>query len=214
MRGHRAFRQLSILLARAGYHVLRFDYFGTGDSSGRSDEANTTQWIEDIKAAIDELKDMSAVNQIALIGTRLGAPLAVEAAAGRNDIAALALWDPVVSGAVYADELINGRRLDTRGCDSLDEVVAMVHGFPLTKRFVSDLRAVDLTHRTPAAPTRVVVSTTAAAYDTLRRAWPGVGYVHVPSKGNWNEVDNFGSALVPQEIIRNIVEWFGEGHAN
>jgi alpha/beta superfamily hydrolase len=40
MRAHRACRQLAMLLAKKGYHVLRFDYSGTGNSSGDVDSAS------------------------------------------------------------------------------------------------------------------------------------------------------------------------------
>jgi hypothetical protein len=37
--------------------------------------------------------------------------------------------------------------------------------------------------------------------------------VCIPSGGNWNEVDNFGSALLPQELIQGIVARFEGGAA-
>ena len=106
MRAHRAFRQLSNLLARAGFHVFRFDYYGTGDSGGDADVGTLTQWQEDIRAAIEELKDTAGVQKVALVGLRLGASLATVAAAGRSDVASVTLWDPVTDGAGYLDELL------------------------------------------------------------------------------------------------------------
>jgi hypothetical protein len=32
----------------------------------------------------------------------------------------------------------------------------------------------------------------------------------IPSNGSWNEVDNFGSALLPQELIQGIVAHLSE----
>ena len=54
MRAHRAFRQLGTLLNRQGFHVLRFDYFGTGDSAGEGTEATVEQWLEDVDAEDEE----------------------------------------------------------------------------------------------------------------------------------------------------------------
>ena len=73
MRAHRAFRQLAMLLARRGFHVLRFDWFGTGDSAGAGEEGSIARWLEDARTAIDELKDTAGVTRVSLVGLRLGA---------------------------------------------------------------------------------------------------------------------------------------------
>ncbi len=48
MRSHRAFVRLSDQLAVKGFHVLRFDYFSTGDSAGDDGEACLDDWLGDI----------------------------------------------------------------------------------------------------------------------------------------------------------------------
>ena len=52
---HRAMRQLAIMLSNAGFHVLRFDYYGTGDSEGESQTITADDLVKDIGLAIDEL---------------------------------------------------------------------------------------------------------------------------------------------------------------
>lgn len=76
MRAHRAFRQLAGSLSQEGFHVLRFDYRGTGDSAGDLTEVNAANWLDDIDYAIRELRDMMGVHKIDLMGLRMGALLA------------------------------------------------------------------------------------------------------------------------------------------
>jgi pimeloyl-ACP methyl ester carboxylesterase len=98
---YRTMRQLAARLVRAGFHVLRFDYFGTGDSYGDTGEGDLASWCEDIETAIEELKDMTGATKINLAGLRLGANLSARVAAHRpKEINKLILWEPLV-----ADEL-------------------------------------------------------------------------------------------------------------
>lgn len=96
---HRTMRNLALRLSKAGLHVLRFDYYGTGDSAGDSDEGNPLRWCDDIEAAMSELKDMTGAMQVTLIGLRFGANLAARVA-GRDlrGVEALVLWEPLTSG--------------------------------------------------------------------------------------------------------------------
>jgi uncharacterized protein len=220
MRGHRAFRQLAFLLTRAGFHVLRFDWYGTGDSGGNNTDGSPERWVDDLDAAIDELQDMSDVGTISVIGARIGAALAARIAERRDDIENVVLWDPVVTGAEYLAEVLGspGATRITSGNGDENAVVAAVNGFPFTRRMHMQLEALDVCGVNPAGKNvHVVVSHERAEYDRLRDALrhalqTKASYAHIPARGNWNEVDNFGSALLPQEVIQGIVKWL-EGKA-
>ncbi len=104
VRTHWALRQLASALARAGFHVLRFDWFGVGDSAGVGGEGGVARWVEDARDAAQELRDASGLRKISVVGLRLGATLA--ALAGRKlKPQSLVLWDPILDGARYLREL-------------------------------------------------------------------------------------------------------------
>jgi uncharacterized protein len=93
---YRTMRQLAARLVRAGFHVLRFDYFGTGDSYGDTGEGDLAGWCGDIETAIEELKDITGANNVNLIGLRLGANLSAQVAAHHpKEINKLILWEPL-----------------------------------------------------------------------------------------------------------------------
>lgn len=108
------FTALAEKLATQGFDVLRFDYHGTGDSPGSdADPERVEAWRASIIAAASELRRLSGVRAISLIGLRLGASLAAEVAAasvaslGRTGLSvdSLVLWAPCVSGRSLTREL-------------------------------------------------------------------------------------------------------------
>jgi amino acid adenylation domain-containing protein len=106
MRTHYAIRLVCSQLARAGFPVLRFDYHGTGDSSGNVQAGQFETWIDDIELAANELKKISGVNNLFVAGLRVGATLAVETLVRSGiKVEGCVLWDPVVSGNEYLDQL-------------------------------------------------------------------------------------------------------------
>lgn len=105
LRTYRCFKLLAQRLSGAGTHVMRFDYFGTGDSAGHTDECDIEHWLDDINLAIEEAKAVSAINKISIIGLRLGATLAAIVSKNRKDIRNLFFWDPVIDGNKYLSSL-------------------------------------------------------------------------------------------------------------
>ena len=100
---HRAYRCLAEQLAAKSMVTLQFDYAGTGDSAGDlTDVGSIGDWLSDIGTAIDFVRK-TGVRRVGLIGLRLGATLAANAAAD-NDVEALVLWDPCATGRGFLRE--------------------------------------------------------------------------------------------------------------
>lgn len=94
------------VLCEEGYWVLRFDYRGYGDSEGLFEEFTAEDHIADIQAAIQELQRRSGVPCIGLCGLRLGATLAARASLREGGKRALILWEPIVNGQRFMDEML------------------------------------------------------------------------------------------------------------
>jgi uncharacterized protein len=113
-RTHWAFRKLASLLAREGFHVLRFDYFGSGDSAGEPEQASVERWCADIREAVCELQDLAETRRVSMVGFRLGAALAALATRDVPAVRDLVLWEPAVSGRLHVRELREIQRAKLR----------------------------------------------------------------------------------------------------
>lgn len=93
---HRTLRQLALRLSHSGFHVLRFDYYATGDSGGDCGETDHAGTCEDARTAMDELREIANVAKVSLIGLRFGASVAAEMAAdSAGQVEALITWEPL-----------------------------------------------------------------------------------------------------------------------
>lgn len=106
VRSHRLVRVLGEQLAKRGHDVLRFDYFGTGDSMGEDSESDLEGWAADVVTADAELRQLGGASSVTWLGIRLGAAVALRAA--RHAPLApsrLVLFDPIVDGRRYLSSL-------------------------------------------------------------------------------------------------------------
>lgn len=100
---YRTFRLLALALEQQGFAALRFDYDGTGDSAGWSDDAGRVEaWLRSVELACARARD-ARLPWLALVGMRIGATLAATAA---KNVApdALVLWDPCRTGRMFLRE--------------------------------------------------------------------------------------------------------------
>ncbi|MEM7223683.1 MAG: hydrolase 2, exosortase A system-associated [Pseudomonadota bacterium] len=95
-------------LAACGLGVLLLDLFGTGDSAGDFGDASWAAWRADITAGLDWLESQGH-GTCTLIGLRLGACLALEAARAAPAVSRVVLWQPVLRGQVYLQQFLRIR---------------------------------------------------------------------------------------------------------
>lgn len=200
---HGTYRYLARALAGAGFHVLRFDYFGTGDSAGEPEAADATQWLDDIGVAIDELRDMAGVERVALVGLRYGAVLAAKAARMHRDVGRLVLWEPLTDGAGYL------AGLGPRGTDAPWEV----QGTLVSAQLRRDIEGVTLDAFGAGLPRTLLLTSDDAADGSaaLREHLSAQGVVHearyVPDIAIWAREWGSGGIGMPVRAVRSIVGW-------
>ncbi|MBN1681249.1 MAG: alpha/beta fold hydrolase [Anaerolineae bacterium] len=111
----RLFVQAADALVYAGFAVLRFDFFGSGDSDGTFDQFTIQTEVNDATAAIDWLGAQPAIDpdSIGVIGLSLGGGVASLLAGQDPRVKAVVLWNAVGLPAhhpllIKADNRIGG----------------------------------------------------------------------------------------------------------
>jgi uncharacterized protein len=214
----RGCRQLAARLARLGFDVLRFDYYGTGDSAGQGEEVSLRNCTQDVVRATEELSSRCGLRTVSLIGVRLGGCVASLAATVQVEVEGLVLWEPVVAGRAYLGELrarhaaflVSERQ---EAYSSAQEIM----GFPLPPAIVAELEGTDLSSiaRQPAPHVLLLGD----EHEEKGRAQRALGarlaglcddfeHRRLPGQGIWLREVGQERALVPTGILDAMLEWF------
>jgi hypothetical protein len=215
LRSHRAFRLLAERLAQAGFPALRFDYRGTGDSAGDEQAADLERWREDVRAAAEWCRARSGRTRLCAVGLRLGASLvALESSRDRGFDAAV-LWDPVVTGRSYLEELEALEQQFRRGLPGGDggraETNGAVLGFDYPPALRSAIAALDLAQARSQGTRAALWIRTGAVPAELALGCPREERAQVADPRIWTE--DADKALVPNEAIGTIVDWISRVYA-
>jgi uncharacterized protein len=154
---YRAYSQFSRHLAGAGYTSFRFDAFGFGDSDGDLVDATVHSQVEDTLDAIEWVRNATECTRFVLAGVRFGAAIASLAAEEASGVEGLVLMSPVVNGEVYWKDMVRFSRfgrmklgqkpigMKALVADLESKGAAEIDGDLFGRRFVDELRAIDLT---------------------------------------------------------------------
>lgn len=202
---HRALRVLAKRLAERGSHVLRFDYHGTGDSSGETTDVSLAGMLADAESGADELRRVCGTGTIDVIGLRLGAAVAAQYAA-RHTVRRLVLWDPVFDGARWIAEHPPARAL--AGAVNGSGHVEFA-GQTVSSAFLDEVAGVTASScEAVHAEAVLVVETQGVVNEPGARTTPLHWTTnHVPDAAAWVEDASIWSGQVPAKAIRTIVEW-------
>ena len=167
--------------------ALRFDWYGTGDSSGPGDAGTLARWREDVRAAAAELRAESGADELLCVGLRLGA--AVAATSGER-FRRLVLWDPVTSGRDWlgAQERLHRAAVgdhDHDGRSGPREASEELLGHPMTATLRGELEGLELSEAQRAA----------------------AGVVTITSDVDpWSDPSELQQALLPGAALERVVE--------
>jgi uncharacterized protein len=213
----RSFRILATRLSRAGFHVLRFDYWGTGDSLGDIENASIDQWTADTVAAVHELRTSCDLRRVAVVGLRLGATVASIAATECGAVDRLVAWEPVLDGREYVAGLrglhqqwLKDERRYGRARFAADDDLLDCNLTPTIQSELENLSLLSLSE--PPAPFVYVVkqeqSADRAEFTTwLRALGANVDADIVDGPTIWSRTRSMPEATVPNRSLQLIVNW-------
>lgn len=147
-RSRRFIAEMAADLARQGVPCLRFDYHGTGDSTGTGDDTDFTTLRRDLSTAVAALRRKASVRRVCLLAWRASALPLQGWTDDRVDVDLIVLWEPIVDGAEWLRRLgeSDARERAVRppgtpgGARSSAESDGQLMGFRVSSALRQDLR--------------------------------------------------------------------------
>lgn len=209
-------RILADRFAEVGVASLRFDYPGTGDSLDAVDHAaGLTLWEDSIVAAAAELRRLSGIDRIVLVGHGLGAALAAIVAPRLTDVEAIVMMAPVVEGRPYLRELAAWSKMVDEGlglkADQRMTGHIAIAGLVMPDRVATEVKTLALSRcEKPPAPQILVVQRPnqprdAGVADHFEACGADVG--RLPYTGYEDLVSNPSIARQPEKLVDQLVGW-------
>lgn len=201
---------------------MRFDYFGCGDSEGDFEEGSLAQWTSDIRSAIVEIQERCELKSICLIGLRIGATLALQAATDSLHVKSIALWEPIFDGRLYIKELVKTQEdfcheLDRKKCkQSRSEIPNEILGFPFTSKLKENLEGIALDHLESSPNIKLLAlcnreeSLSFTCSRDFTQSHPQTDFHVLADHVVWEE--ELYKRLIPFNTLQYLAKWAGAAH--
>jgi uncharacterized protein len=216
IRSHKAIRILAQGLSDSGYHVLRFDYIGTGDSYKYDDDISLKNLLSNVELAITELKDSCGIDKIVVVGLRFGAALAT-IISQYTLIERIVLWNPVYNGENYLKEISVSYNNWLLGAFAKSKKTPGVsfesHGFAINEKLYSDIKSYKVENIISEYECKIlIIHREKTLNDILNKTFKGTTeYIDSIDGEFWIKMeDEINKSLVPVQEIDAIVNWLNK----
>ncbi|WP_017727616.1 alpha/beta hydrolase [Halalkalibacterium ligniniphilum] len=133
---HRLFVKAARRLAEKGYTVMRFDFVGSGESSGDYKDVTISRLIEELKGAIEYILLKENQSELTLIGHSLGGAISSLVAGNDPRVKQLILWSPVARPYEDITRITGSERVEqAKNFGTTD-----YQGFGISDLFFEDLK--------------------------------------------------------------------------
>ena len=215
------------ILCTKGYSVMRFDFYGCGDSEGNFEELTFESQISDIQSISNIFIRDTGIEEISLFGVRLGASIALQYSEIDKNIANLILWSPIINGAGYAGTLFRNKifaSFTENKKISKEQILDKLHsdgrvdidGYYFTKNFYDFLYHLDVLSNIPSYNGRAFIGITKSessffdkyAYfaQYLQNSGKKCDLVATNDKMYWDQRTHY-EWYYPHDLINHTIDW-------
>lgn len=203
--GHKPLRLLAEQLAAMGFPVLRYDHPGQGDSLPLAEgEEALEAWTDGVARAAKALREAAGLDEVVLVGLRLGATLAALAQA---EAAGIVLLAPVILGRRWLRELKVAGAVGGTGSLEGAEIFE-AEGLSLAADTFGRISAIDLTAVHATAP-KVLMAAQTEASDLLGEHLTSLGAAVTRSDFPGYDLlfEDAHSNQAPAEVFGRVTAW-------
>jgi len=209
-----AMRQLAFRLSRLGFHVVRFDYFASGNSAGLSQQITLNSCVQNIVNISQYIIDQTNSEKLTYIGLRLGAVLATMSSIKRVPDQMI-LWDPLIIGKKYINELA---QLHKTFLNKMKRTKLHSHnlgteyvGYPYSEIIIDEINSIQLSDME--IPVDTALSVLTSPENTEQKAYikklseKGITFQHEETSAwpiNSEDINTLDSSYLPSQSINQI----------
>lgn len=216
IRCHKLYQTVANQLSKIGFHVLRFDFYGTGDSEGTKSQFTVTEAIRNVQSAIIEFRDGCDLEKVLLWGVRFGATICLLTST-IIDVEGMILWNPIISGKSYLTELKKNRQRWLNGSFAKNKQANRneldIEGFIWSKELIEEMIQINV-HNVDVKKSLILGNDVDVLKEKLIiMSNRGVKYFQSTHNKFWTKQDGEDeNTLVPKQELEVIQNWLKDNY--